>query len=133
MIVRLSVSDNDFGNVLVGYMKDYFNNLLLDLEPDNRLSEEEQGKQAVLWMKANKRLKEVIKRADNQGLTDDDKAWLTERTKTAFAKYISSKSEDTQSYLNQKLDVSFPDYFEDKWENGESCYWFRNSNVSLLQ
>lgn len=134
MIVRMSVSDNDFGAILSAYMKDYYSHVLCDLEPDESLSKSEQGQQAVEWLHANKKLKEVLRKTeDGKQIEAEDAEWLKERTKKSFAKFINKKEEDTQRYLNESLDISFPEYFQDKWENGEAFYWFQNSNTMISQ
>lgn len=126
MIIKVTVEDNDFGEILERFMK----NLCFELtrEPDDLTA----GK-ALDFYRTYKRINSLLNPNVTEKLTEEDVAFLTERIKKSWEFYVKKKVPDADQYLVNKFKVTFPKTFTDKWENGEAVYWFQHSGIVLNQ
>lgn len=122
MIVKITVKDNDFSDLLVEFCKNFWTYTVLgvdekDFEFDRHI-----------------RFRNMLNPNEERELTSDEKFALLKRIKDAFQKYISTrKSEDTVQYLMKHLVISIQNSFTDRWENGEAVYWLQHSGAVVNQ
>lgn len=130
MIIRLTVEDNDFGNV----MKNFLSNLdgRMTALPSN-IRELGIDTQLEILNNINK-INKLLNPNVTEKHTEEEKTFLKEKIIESFAKYVlTCKDEDTANYLIKNFSVDIIDSMEDKWENGEAWYWFQHSRVVLNQ
>lgn len=125
MIIRLTVKDNDFSEVLENYLSRFFINIekTQDLTIDNSLD----------IMKMHKKINAMLNPNMDYTLTLEDKEFLIQQVKDSFAYWCGSRYPDDVDYLTKNLQVSILDSMRDKWENGEACYWFQHSGIVINQ
>ena len=125
MIIKLTVKDNDFQEVLEKYLSKFFINIGKTREVTTENVVEE-------WQ-IEKRINKILNPNINDTLNDEDKKFLEEQIKKSFSFWCKSNYPKSEEYLSKNLQVSFLTSMTDKWENGESCYWFQHSGVVLTQ
>ena len=127
MILKLTVKDNDFSYLLKRYLNNFHSNITIDIDfgckgPDKYEKFEE---------------KELARRLLNPNCyteyTIDDAEFLRKRIRSSFEYFVNKVCPKDVEYLMKNLGISFPRYFEDKWENGESVYWMMHSNTVIEQ
>lgn len=130
MIIKMTVDDNDFSEILEKFGKNLFMNVLK--YPDN-IEELDSSIQISI-------LKEIrlVDRLFNPNVTEDhteeEIQLIKKRVKDSFALFIHKRvSEDTERYLLDNFQVNVVKSMEDKWENGEMVYWFQHSGVCICQ
>ena len=133
MIIKLTVNDNDYGELMNGFVRNL----------DNRISkipsniEELDINEQLEIIKELNMIDRLINPNITENHTDDEKAILVKRIKQAFEEYINKTyvcdNQDTANYLIKNFDVEIVNSMEDKWENGEVWYWFYHSRTYLCQ
>lgn len=144
MIIRLTVNDNDFTQVLEKYLNNKIFNLTLDLmDKAQKLQEKREAnkndekvlnkyrKAMEAYADAESKLREVFNVNNHNPLTTEEKDFLKERLQTSFDYYIKRYNKPQE--LVGKLRVKISDTFTDKWENGEVVYWLQSSNTLVVQ
>lgn len=144
MIIRLTVNDNDFTQVLEKYLNNKIFNLTLDLmdkaqdlqgkREANRRDEKvlNQYREAIdKYAHAESKLREIFNVNNHNQLTTEEKDFLKERLQTSFDYYVKRYNKPEE--LLGKLEVKISDTFTDKWENGEVVYWLQSSNSIVVQ
>lgn len=136
MIIHVSINDNDFADILGGYMANLFTNLTEDLA---RLCEGTEVSHNNFYnlFSASKRITAIWNENNNgnRDLTEDDKEFLKNRIKISFDDYCrrTGRTQGTIDYLMKNLTINFPDCLYDKWENGEAFYYLSHSNTVVNQ
>ena len=133
MIIRMTVDDNDFTELLENFADD-LRKLLFDetkytYQNDNnpeilrQLIETEETIRQTLWADS---IKDV---------TDEGKTLLKARLHIMWGKYVDSGEQEDRikDYLKKDFDCSFSFKFEDKWENGEVVYYFTGADKWISQ
>lgn len=126
MIIRLSVSDNDFQELLEKYASNLFFNLGEDgekLTTDNAIEK---------WHMQDK-INQILNPNIGKKMTKEDEEFLEERIRKSFAYFCEKRKPSSKDYLVSKLTVKFLKSMTDKWENGEACYWFQHSGTVVTQ
>lgn len=144
MIIRLTVNDNDFTQVLEKYLNNKIFNLTLDLmdraQDLQEKRESHKDDEKVLsqyndaiskYADAESKLREIFNVNNHNQLTTEEKEFLKERLQTSFDYYIKRYNKPQE--LLGKLKVKISDTFTDKWENGEVVYWLQSSNTLVIQ
>ena len=144
MIIRLTVNDNDFTQVLEKYLNNKIFNLTLDLMDKAQILQEKReankDDEKVLkayndamsaYADAESKLREIFNVNSHNQLTTEEKDFLKERLQTSFDYYIKRYNKPQE--LVGKLKVKVSDSFTDKWENGEVVYWLQSSNTLVIQ
>lgn len=144
MIIRLTVNDNDFTQVLEKYLNNKIFNLTLDLMDRAQILQEKReankDDEKVLkayndamsaYAYAESKLREIFNVNSHNQLTTEEKDFLKERLQTSFDYYIKRYNKPQE--LVGKLKVKVSDSFTDKWENGEVVYWLQSSNTLVIQ
>lgn len=133
MIIRMTVEDNDFTEMLEDFATDlrklFFQETKSSYENDynpeilRQLIEAEETIRQTLWAES---VKEV---------TDEGKTLLKARLHIMWGRYVDSGEQEdgVKDYLKRdfKVDLSFN--FEDKWENGEVVYYFTTADKWISQ
>lgn len=131
MIIRLTVSDNDFYDIMYKFAKKMWNytgtKYSKDLSSDelNQLIKEIDEHDAII---------QLINPNINTKLSKEDEDKVIAYIKKNFEIYLDQHtSKDTKEYLLKNLKISFQKSFEDKWENGEAFYWCQHSGAVINQ
>lgn len=133
MIIRMTVEDNDFTELLEDFANDlrkfFFQETKSNYENDYnpeitlQLIETEETIRQTLWAES---MKEV---------TEEGKTLLKARLHIMWGKYVDSGEQEDRikDYLKKDFDCSFSFKFEDKWENGEVVYYFTGADKWISQ
>lgn len=128
MIIKVTINNNDFYDLMMYFMK-FMWNFYEDRNAPvyERLKAHYDREHVMLLMNPNY----------SNPITDVDKEDIKNFLIRQFSKvikdwgYINCKEEYV--YLTENLEISFQDTFEDKCENGESFYYFRQSRAIINQ
>ena len=133
MIIRMTVEDNDFTEMLEDFADNLFERLYIesslvlnefyDPEMLHRLIEIEETIRKTMWAESM------------DDITDEAKTLLKAKLVIIWCKYVdSTKKEDRiKEYLKRDFTCSFSFSFEDKWENGEVVYYFTTAKKWISQ
>lgn len=122
MIVKITVKDNDFSDLLVDFCKNFWTYIVLGMDEND------------FEFDRHIRFRNMLNPNEERELTSDEKFALLKRIEDAFRQYITArKSEDTVKYLMKHLTISIQNSFTDRWENGEAVYWLQHSGVVVNQ
>lgn len=125
MIIRLSVNDNDFSNIIEEYLSGLWSNII---ETDVL------SKENALEMIDNKRkINEILNPNNDYKLKENDKIFLENQIRKSFRYWCENHYPCDAVYLNKNISIEFLNVMEDKWENGEACYWFQHSACVITQ
>lgn len=128
MIIKITINDNDFYGLMMHFMKSMWNfHVDRNASVDEQLKAHYEHEHIMLLMNPN--YSDTITDADKE----DIKNFLIRRFGRMLENWGYKKSEEDYVYLIESLEISFQDMFEDKWENGESFYYFRQSRAIINQ
>ena len=121
MIIKFTVNDNDFYDILMRFGKSLPVSLWVYTE-DTKIRE-------INY------IRNIINPNSDIKLTDSNKRKLIERVREQFNKFINTAVKDvkTREYLSESFKVSIVNTLTDKWENGEMFYWLQHSNTLVNQ
>lgn len=132
MIIRMTVSDNDFTDVVEDFAKNLYGHLFAMPSSDNYKPDEYVEK--VIFPKD--KLRQILN-PNNCGMpTKEEKAFVCECVRKAWEAYLYNRYYSTDSnlgYLLKEFRVSTTYTMHDKWENGEVVYCFITQRVCLTQ
>lgn len=124
MIIRLSVNDNDFSNIIVEYLSEFWSNIVeTDVSKEN----------VIERFGIKRRINEILNPNIDYKLKEEDKIFLENQIRKSFHYWCGNHYPCDADYLNRNITVEFLDVIEDKWENGEACYWFQHSACIITQ
>ena len=115
MIIKMTVSDNDFGFVMT--------NLCMALKngcPEIGTEEEK----AINYIKNSRRWNQLY---HEDFLPQTEKNFIIDMITKKFYDIIKTNDENTQEYLKRNFRCTFVDYIDGKWENGEAYYFIPKS------
>ena len=148
MIIKINFKNNDFEEKIKKYMEKFSINILYDLSYKNVLSNLDEDDLDILKMKKDLAVKwfEAYERANNIlnpnidiKKTKEDLSWLADRIKISLKQYLlniddlKNCKEFIKNTFIHDIEISFPNAFYDKWENGEVVYWFSHSGAVIIQ
>ena len=125
MIIRLSVNDNDFSNVIEEYLSGLWSNLV---KTDVFLEEN-----TIELFGAKRKINEILNPNIDYKLKENDKIFLENQIRKSFRYWCGNHYPCDADYLSRNIAVEFLDVMKDKWENGEACYWFQHSSCVITQ
>lgn len=104
-IIRITVDDNDFGELMEKFMS------RLEFYPikDSETYIEDSAKWHLMY--------------HEQNYSEDLKVFIVDTIKKAFEQHISSLDVETQEYLLNCFECSFVETMNCKWQNGEVYYF----------
>ena len=130
MIIRLTVSDNDFGKLMNSFVKNLPNNItsfpsnIKTLDVERRLE----------IIREVQKIDKLLNPNVTENHTEEEKIILVKKIKESFSKFVYRYVDvSTAEYLTKNFNVEIINSMEDKWENGEVWYWFQHSGVFLNQ
>lgn len=130
MIIRLTVEDNDFGDLMNIFLKKFPG--VITKIPSNIENMETQNQLDTI-----NEIEEIDKLLNpniTEKHTNEEKMILIRRIVQAFSEFVYNYiDEHTAEYLEKRFKVEIVDFMEDKWENGEVWYWFQHSGIFLNQ
>lgn len=129
MIIKLTLNNNDYGEVIALYFQNFISNLLYTSVNGSNIYDDE----ILMEWKLMKKLQWLLNPNNDIVYTEEQKQFIIDRIQTSFNRHISKYIPDSQSYIMNNLEISIIDSMEDKWENGESWYWFQHSDTYLNQ
>lgn len=129
MIIKLTLNDNDYGEVISLYFQNFISNLLYTSVIGSNIYDDE----ILMEWKLMKKLEWLLNPNNDIVYTEEQKQFIIDRIRTSFNRHISKYRPDSQSYIMNNLEISIIDSMEDKWENGEAWYWFQHSDTYLNQ
>lgn len=130
MIIRLTVEDNDFGDLMNIFLKK-FPGVITKLPYNIENMEIQEQFDAISEIR---KIDKMLNPNITEKHTKEEKKILIKRIIKVFSEFVYNYTdESTAEYLEKKLKVEVVDFMEDKWENGEAWYWFQNSGIFLNQ
>lgn len=130
MIIRLTVEDNDFGDLMNIFLKKFPG--VITKIPSNIENMETQNQLDTI-----NEIEEIDKLLNpniTEKHTNEEKMVLIRRIVKAFSEFVYNYTDEhTAEYLEKRFKVEIVDFMEDKWENGEVWYWFQHSGIFLNQ
>lgn len=131
MIIRLTVKDNDFNDIMKGFIREF--PLGITSLPNN-ISDLEMQESLKLLEKMNYIDRILLNPNKTEHCTEEDKAIIIEQIKKSFTEFVNTRISDYYAkYLINNFEVEIIKSMEDKWENGEVWYWFQHSGSFLNQ
>lgn len=130
MIIKMTVNDNDFGEIIEDFGRNLSMNVLR--YPDN-IETLDSSIQISILREINL-VDKLLNPNVTEEHTEEEIQLIKKRVKDSFALFIHKRvSEDTARYLIDNFQVDIVKSMEDKWENGEMFYWFQHSEVCIGQ
>ena len=131
MIVKMTVKDNDFGDILENFARNLNNRITKLPRNIEKMEREEQLEYIRLLRKIDRLMNPNV----TENHTEEEKQLLIEKIKEVFSTYVKNvcKDKSDADYLIGKFKVEIIESMTDKWENGEMVYWFQHSGVVINQ
>lgn len=138
MIIRMTLSDNDFTQEIEKFAKNLFDRLYWGKDVSFYDNDYNKWYQAY---KVQEELQKLLNPNITDSLTDEDKTtirakvfleWWDFVDGLNFKKY-STDEERLKKYLKKDFECSIGYDFKDKWENGEVVYYFTTNNKYITQ
>ena len=140
MIIRMTVHDNDFQDIMSGFVHNLYNGLTsvpIDLYtkdtfegPDSDVFDE----YIQCSIRVNK-IRELLNPNTTLVLSDDEKQLILQRVKSIFDDYVThhETNKNAADYLRNHFEASIIGCVTDRDENGEAWYWFQTSGCVMNQ
>ncbi len=130
MIIKMTVTDNDFTQEIERFCKNLISDLLFKTAPKEMSTEET----SEFYIKQNKVL-EILNPNITDKLTDEDKATVISAVFKQWYEYVDTHnfSERIKKYLKENFVCNLLQRFTDRWENGESVYYFTTNQKWIVQ
>ena len=131
MIIRMTVRDNDFTDIL----ERFANNLLERIYYVPPMPE---TSNPIEWYETIVKPQiEIQKISDNDTpfTSRDDLLLLTVKIKMVWHDFVQTlnRPSETKIYLDKHFEVDIRNKYEDCWENGEVVYYFTNAQKWISQ
>lgn len=123
MVIRLTVGDNKYTNVIKKFVDRLIENLVynINLDVDDLITTE----------KELRRGSRIIGIINSKEVSDNERGYLIQQIRNAFYSYIRDKR--NEEYISDNLLITITDSFIDKDENGEVVYWLSTSKIVIVQ
>lgn len=133
MIIRVTVNDNDFYYVMMGFMRNMWNFKRSNKPIEEKTIEEVEAE--IERYTEHEKILQSINPNNDKKLTTEEEQTLIKYLHKRFAEYIESvnKESGTKDYLKRNLEIKIQKSLTDRWENGEAFYWFQHSNSIVNQ
>lgn len=117
MIIKLTVRDNDFRNIMDTFAGYFSFALVRELPYEER-----------------DRVSKLLNPNLTKSYTEEDKTFLISEIKKMFKNFVESRVDaEASEYLIDNFKIEITNSMEDKWENGEMYYWFQHANIVINQ
>ena len=127
MAIKMTMYNNDYTEIMEEFLKE-FHYLMRKLP--------EREKRTLEMLDDKERIDRLLNPNVTKSWTEEDKGFLSVQIRNTFLMFLkSTKYEHLDlniDYILDKLEISFVDTVGDKWENGESCYWFFYSGGTVI-
>lgn len=141
MIIRMTVNDNGFDVVMGSFCAEFFFNLVFAPYPSDeerkKLPKDEDYKSLCDWDEHHKRISAIMNKTKTEDLSKEEKAYIAERTKLAFAGFLDKHQgycpDETRNYLKEHFSAKIVGSVKDKDENHKAYYWFQSSDQYINQ
>lgn len=129
MIIKMSVTDNDFTQDIEKFCDELILNLCYKAIPKDIYSEYEK---ILAFYKTQEEIRRLLAK---EKLTEDDKTVIKYAVFECWCKYVDDKewTEHTKKYLKDNFKCSILSKFTDRWENGEVVYYFTTNQKWITQ
>ena len=133
MIIRMTVEDNDFTEML----EDFANDLVKLFFQETKYNYENDYNPEILHqlIKTEEMIRQTLWAESMSEIIEEGKTLLEARLYIMWGRYVDSGEQEDRikDYLKRdfKVDISFN--FEDKWENGEAVYYFTHAGKWISQ
>lgn len=124
MIIKITIHDNDYYNLLLGFaskIKLGLYPVAFDENEKGKFSEKEYSKYCLEYFKKDRKYVEILSKESHK-LSSEDKEFIQDVIREGWNKYI-----DNEEYFVKNFEVHVVDSVSDKWENGEVLYIFPSS------
>ena len=133
MIIRMTVEDNDFTEMLESFadnLQEFFY-----LETKTALKDNYSPEIVRTLIETEDAIRNTMWATSMKEVTDESKTLLKARLHIMWGKYIDSieKEEIVKEYLKRNFKCSFSFNFKDKWENDEAVYYFTHAKKWISQ
>ena len=140
MIIRMTVHDNDFQDIMSGFVHNLYNGLTsvpIDLYTKYTLEGPDSGafdEYVQCSIRVNK-IRELLNPNTTLVLSDDEKQLILQRVKSIFDDYVThhEPNKNAADYLRNQFETSIIGCVTDRDENGEAWYWFQTSGCVMNQ
>lgn len=138
MIIKMTVHDNDFTEKIENFCKNLLADILLgEAENYDEMTLEEQFN----WWKQHTRIQTLMNPNNDDSLTHSQRFIICEEVKKLWYKYVDSHrmSDSTndeshvKQYLKKAFRVQINYQMTDRWENGETVYYFTTNQKFITQ
>lgn len=130
MIIRMTLNDNDFGELMEMFVKGFPNRITA--LPKN--IETLDGKEQFEIIKEIRKIDKLLNPNITENYTKEEKDLIIKKINESFKIFVENHCDlFSYEYLKDNFKVEIIDSMEDKWENGEVWYWFQHSGVFLNQ
>lgn len=126
MIIRLTVNDSEFTDILEKFANNIVENLIasINFDTDDYVGMEKEFERCH-------RIINIFKLGQTNEATDNEKGYLIQQIRNAFAIFVEGKRKST--YLINNISITVTDSMTDIDENKEVVYWFCNSRKVIIQ
>lgn len=124
MIIRITVNDNDFQNVLEKFCGNFYNVITYSATKITDIGES---------IRLEKEIRNLFNPNVDIELTNEVKKRMKRIIRESFKMFVEKNYKKDAEYLIDSLCVDILSRMEDRWENGEVFYWFQHSNKYLCQ
>lgn len=114
MIIKITLNDNDFGELLEGFCQSMERGYPLPCPPRDAGND-----LLIQYFQAAERWRKIYQ-ADS--FTPEEKAWYCDQITQAWAHRVQNY--ESRDYLIKNFECSFVDAVTGAWENGEAFYFF---------
>lgn len=133
MIIRMTVEDNDYTELLEQFADNLFQKLFI--ESVMALNKDCSAEILRTLIETEESIRKTFFADSMKDISDEDKILLKAKLHIIWGKYVDSmeKDERIKEYLKRDFNCSFSFTFEDKWENGEVVYFFTHPKKWISQ
>lgn len=114
MIIKLTLNDNDFGEILGGFCRSLEKGYPLPCPPRDTKPD-----LLIQYFHASQHFNELY---HAHTLPPEEKTWFCDQITQAWAHRVRHNKDS--DYLTKNFECSFVDSMTGEWENGESFYFF---------
>lgn len=129
MIIRTTLNDNDFTEILENFYKEFWKGIFLLTE-----KHKEDIHQSILDNDEYHKFERLYKKTgmNSNQLSDKDKEIILDYIKRNIIEYYLkyySGPDDNTNYFKENLKLSFVESVKDNFENGEVVYYFTTQDT----
>lgn len=126
MIIRLTLGDNEYTEILEKFLDNIIENIInsINFDTGNLVEMQQEFERCS-------RIMSIINRGKRNEATDNEKGYLIQQIRNAFNSFVAGKRKDM--YMINNLSIMIVDSLTDADENKEVVYWLSNSKKVITQ